>query len=121
MNERKMNELDVFRHELLFDNISGEEFAMSIGMSYPSYKNVVRDGSKVVPKWVLAFLFGKGYVYVGDVLIKKPKDNPNKFGSPSYSVKYSELDDKEPSTKNISSIKAFYAYSKELSDRLNQI
>lgn len=90
MNDRKMNELDVFRHELLFDNISGEEFAMSIGMSYPSYKNVIRNGSKVVPKWVLSFLFGRGYVYVGDVLVHKKPDFPNKFGSPSYSVKYSD-------------------------------
>jgi hypothetical protein len=88
MNDRKMNELDVFRHELLFDGVSGEEFAMSIGMSYPSYKNVVRDGSKVVPKWVLAFLFGRGYVYVGGVLVQKKIDAPHKFGSPSYSVKY---------------------------------
>tara|TARA_R110000822_G_scaffold41058_5_gene111403 strand:- start:906 stop:1232 length:327 start_codon:yes stop_codon:yes gene_type:complete len=88
MSERKMNELDVFRHELLFDGVSGEDFAKSIGMSYASYKNVVRDGSKVVPKWVLAFLFGRGYVYVGGVLVQKKSDAPHKFGSPSYSVKY---------------------------------
>jgi hypothetical protein len=121
MNERKMNELDVFRHELLFDNISGEEFAMSIGMSYPSYKNVIRDGSKVVPKWVLSFLFGRGYVYVGDVLVQKPKDNPNKFGSPSYSVKYEDTDTNITSSSNDSSIKALYSYSKELSKRLNEL
>ena len=61
-------------------------------MSYPSYKNVIRDGSKVVPKWVLSFLFGRGYVYVGDVLVQKPKDSTHKFGSPSYSVKYGGVD-----------------------------
>lgn len=90
MNERKMNELDVFRYELLFDNISGEEFAKSIGMSYPSYKNVVRDGSKVIPKWVLAFLLGRGYVYVGGVLVQKKSDATHKLASHSYSVKYGE-------------------------------
>ena len=88
MSKEKMNELDLFRYELIFDGTTGEEFAKSIGMSYPSYKNVVRNGSKVIPKWVLSFLFGRGYSYVGDALIKKPNDNPNKFGSPSYAVKY---------------------------------
>tara|TARA_R110002096_G_scaffold285960_1_gene479657 strand:- start:17 stop:322 length:306 start_codon:yes stop_codon:yes gene_type:complete len=70
MKENKMNELDLFRYELIFDGTTGEEFAKSIGMSYPSYKNVVRNGSKVIPKWVLAFLFGRGYSYVGDALVK---------------------------------------------------
>jgi len=65
-----MNEIDLFRFELVFDGISGEDFAKSIGMGYASYKNVVRDGSSVVPKWVLAFLFGKGYIYVGGALVK---------------------------------------------------
>jgi hypothetical protein len=121
MNERKMNELDVFRHELLFDNISGEEFAMSIGMSYPSYKNVIRDGSKVVPKWVLSFLFGRGYVYVGNVLVQKKSDAPNKLESPTYTVKYADADGNISNSSNESSIKALYSYSKELSNRLNQI
>tara|TARA_R110000796_G_scaffold173747_1_gene290723 strand:+ start:125 stop:469 length:345 start_codon:yes stop_codon:yes gene_type:complete len=89
MSKDKMNELDLFRYELIFDGTSGKEFAESIGMSYTSYKNVVRDGSKVVPKWVLAFLFGRGYSYVGDALVKKELNNPDKFGSPSYTVKYS--------------------------------
>ena len=70
MSKEKMNELDLFRYELIFDGTTGEEFAKSIGMSYPSYKNVVRNGSKVIPKWVLSFLFGRGYMYFGDVLMK---------------------------------------------------
>ena len=74
MSKEKMNELDLFRYELIFDGTTGEEFAKSIGMSYPSYKNVVRNGSKVIPKWVLAFLFGRGYSYVGDALIKASLD-----------------------------------------------
>ena len=74
MSKDKMNELDLFRYELIFDGTSGKEFAKSIGMSYTSYKNVVRDGSKVVPKWVLAFLFGRGYSYVGDALMKVSVD-----------------------------------------------
>ena len=77
MKENKMNELDLFRYELIFDGTTGEEFAKSIGMSYPSYKNVVRNGSKVIPKWVLAFLFGRGYSYVGDALIKKDSKTGN--------------------------------------------
>ena len=121
MTERKMNELDVFRHELLFDNITGEDFAKSIGMSYSSYKNVIRDGSTVVPKWVLAFLFGRGYVYVGDVLIHKKSDASHTFGSPSYSVKYSDVDGTKTSTKNVSSMSALQSYSKELHNRMNQM
>ena len=74
MSKEKMNELDLFRYELIFDGTTGEEFAKSIGMSYPSYKNVVRDGSKVIPKWVLAFLFGRGYSYVGGALVKLSSD-----------------------------------------------
>ena len=101
MKENKMNELDLFRYEWIFDGTTGEEFAKSIGMSYPSYKNVVRDGSKVIPKWVSAFLFGRGYVYVGDALIKKPNDNPNKFGSPSYSVKYGTCTNSTDNTSEV--------------------
>ena len=66
--------LDVFRLELELDEVSGDCFAKSIGMSYASYKNVVRDGSLVVPKWVLAYLFGKGYYFDGDVLLEKKSD-----------------------------------------------
>ena len=133
MNERKMNELDVFRHELMWDGTSAEEFAMSIGMTYASYKNVIRDGSKVVPKWVLAFLFGRGYVYEGDVLVQKKSDASHQINTPnntighfdsnttSADVKSVAYTKSEPTINSMSSIGALQSYSKELHDRLNQI
>jgi len=66
--------LDFFRYELALEDTSGEDFATSIGMSYSSYKNVIRDGSLVVPKWVLAYLLGKGYYFEGNCLLEKKSD-----------------------------------------------
>jgi hypothetical protein len=127
MNERKMNELDVFRHELMWDGTSAEEFAMSIGMTYASYKNVIRDGSKVVPKWVLAFLFGRGYVYEGDVLVQKKSDASHQINTPNKTNGYFNCNTTSEYVKSVSyaksepSIIELQSYSKELHDRLNQI
>lgn len=66
--------LDVFRFELALTGISSEDFAKSIGVGYASFKNVVRDGSLVVPKWVLAYLYGRGWYFVGDELVEKKSD-----------------------------------------------
>ena len=79
-----MNELDLFRYELAVDGVSGEDFASSIGMGYASYKNVVRDGSSVVPKWVLAFLIGRGYVRGEEVLVEKKSDASHQEILPSH-------------------------------------
>ena len=129
MTERKMNELDVFRYELLFDGTSGEDFAKSIGITYLSYKNVIRDGSNVVPKWVLSFLFGRGYVYVGNVLVEKKSDashKKNTISSFEYdtsvpNVKKVDYTESEPIINTMSSMSALQSYSKELHNRLNQI
>jgi hypothetical protein len=88
MSKKGMNEIDLFRFELVFDGISGEDFAKSIGMGYASYKNVVRDGSNVVPKWVLSFLLGRGYIYKGNALVKRDSNTTSDVGSPTYTVKY---------------------------------
>ena len=84
MSKEKMNELDLFRYELAVDGVSGEDFASSIGMGYASYKNVVRDGSSVVPKWVLAFLIGRGYVRGEEVLVEKKSDASHQEILPSH-------------------------------------
>jgi len=63
--------LDKFRFELALNGVGGDDFAESIGITYSSYKNVIRDGAKVVPKWVLSFLYGKGWYFLEGELVEK--------------------------------------------------
>lgn len=54
-----------FRFELGLDGLSNEVFADLLGLSYSSYRNVVRPGVTILPKWLIGYMLGKGYVYDG--------------------------------------------------------
>ena len=65
--------LDIYKSELEEDGLTGIQMAVKLGMDYASYRNATKSKASVVPKWVLAYLSGRGYRVEGRDLVHAKK------------------------------------------------
>jgi hypothetical protein len=54
--------IQIFNYELKQAQLNKNSFCEMLGMNLGTYKNAIRINTKIVPRWVYAFLLGRGYV-----------------------------------------------------------
>lgn len=58
-----MTKLEQYKGILKILGISGHEVSDMLGIKYASYRTMTGESSKVVPKWVNAFVMGYKYAH----------------------------------------------------------
>jgi len=65
--------LEIFKGELDEEGLSGLDFSVKLDMSYSGYRCVTKSSAKKVPRWVFAYLEGRGYRVEGGRLLSSKK------------------------------------------------